>query len=167
MKLEQLIKKTDYYYVNSDLTSANFPKPKKIETKNWKMITIDKMMTIEEVLAEIKRQGCRPGNIWELAEWANNHREKVPKEKSYVALGSVWEDSYGDHWVPYVNAHSGGGFSFSLGHFEVGWRDDGCLLCFCDKSLDTGKLGKELDSLTLEKAITQVEEALTILKSLR
>lgn len=149
MTLEQLIKKTDYYFVNDNFTSANFPKPKKIETKNWKMITIDKRMTSEEVLAEIKRQGCRPGNVWELAEWANNHREEVPKGKWYVALGSPWKDSLGGHGMPSVGARSAGVFNFGLGGFESVWDEDDAFFSFCDPSLDTGKLGKELDSLTL------------------
>lgn len=147
--LEQLIKKSDYYYVNPNITSENFPKPKKIATTRAKIIKINKPSSSQEVLDEIKRQGYRPANIWELAEWANKHREEMDKVTWMIVLGQTWVDSGGNHGVPYVGAYSDGDFRFDLARFEDGWSDDLCLLCFCDNNLDTLKIGNELDSLTL------------------
>lgn len=149
--LEQLIKKSDYYYVNSNLTSKNFPKPDIIETTGAKIIKMSKSVSSQEILNEIKRQGCRPANAWELAEWASKHRKEMDKGTYMVAFGQMCLDSDGDHGVPGVNAYSDGGFGFDLGYFEFDWSGGGAFLCFCDKniSLDTLKIGNELDSLTL------------------
>lgn len=130
MKLEQIIKKSEWYYVNSELTSENFPKPDLIETTGAKIIKMGKPFSSQEALDEIKRQGCRPANVWELAEWANEHREEMDKETWIVALGQIWKDSDGDHGVPFVYRHSDGDFRFNLGYFEGPWDGGGCLLGF-------------------------------------
>lgn len=166
--LKKLLEKKDWYYINNDITDQNFPLPEKIETKNWKIITLDKAMTSNEILAEIKKQGCRPANCWELLMWANNHREEVPKGKWYIGLGQLWYDG-GHRRVPYVRAHSGGDFEFVLGYFEDGWDDDDCLLCFCDekiKPLDTLTPGNDSDYLTLSEQIRFLEQRVKKLESL-
>lgn len=157
-KLENIIKRTGYYYVNSDLNTKNFPIPKTIQTKNWKIITIDKSMSSQECLDKIKAEGCRPANAYELALWSKNHREEVPKVKWYIALGQTWfADGY--HRVPSVSAHSDGDFGFGLGHFGGVWGGDGAFLCFCDSTLSLGHSKvQNLDSLTLR--IKNLEEKL-------
>lgn len=135
-KLENIIKKSDYYYVNSDLNSANFPIPDKMETEGWKIITIDKFFSSQEALDKIKAEGCRPANVYELALWLESHREEMKKGTWLLALGQLWYDG-GDHRVPCVYARSDGDFEFDLGLFEGDWSDDVCLLCFCDTDLGT------------------------------
>lgn len=134
--LEDIIKKSKWYYTNDNLTTKNFPIPKTIETENWKLITLDIWTSSKECLQKIKDAGCRPANAYELALWANNHREEVPKGKWYVAFGQTCFID-GDHRVPGVGAYSGGGFDFDLGSFEDDWDSNDVLLCFCDKELDT------------------------------
>lgn len=159
--LEDIINQSEYYYVNSNLTTANFPIPDTIETENWKIITIDKTMTSEEALAKIKAEGYRPANAYELAIWSNNHRDEVPKRKWYIALDQLW---YGDghHWIPYVRAYSDGGFEFRLGRFGLALCDGLCLLCFCDSTLALGHSDKVLDTLTLKTSIENIVPTLTI-----
>ena len=149
--LEQLINKKDFYYVNENLTTANFPAPEKIQTENWKIIKIDRTMTSEEVLAKIKSEGCRPANVYELATWFNSNKEKIEKGTWLVALGQTAKIG-GYRGVPNVNRNSDGDFKFNLGHFEGDWGDDDCLLCFCDSSTLPLSTSEE-SSLTLESAI--------------
>lgn len=134
------------YYQNPNLTSKNFPKPKKIRTENYKFITIPKSYSSQEALEEIKKQGCTPANIWELTELAK--QGKLEKGNWYVAFGQTWTDSDGYHRVPFVFAHSDGDFRFLLGFFESDWDSGHVLLCFCDLSSDTQNL-KNSDTLFL------------------
>lgn len=165
-KLETLFKKYDnIYYKNSDLTEENFPTPKVTQTKNWKIIKMTKSFSSQEALDEIKKQGCRPANLYELLEWAKDNQEK---NQWVIALGQIWTDAVGNHMVPYVYRDSDGDFGFSLGIFEDDWSDDYCLLCFCDEStqaLSTSET-QPSDSLTLESAIKICKEAgLTVTKT--
>lgn len=144
--LEKIIKEKEWYYVNSNITSKNFPKPKVIETEGARIIKMKGYFTSQQALDEIKRQGCRPANAWELALF---DREKIEKGSWLIAVGQLWRDSNGYHRVPHVLAFSDGGFSFGLGFFVPDWDSLLCLLAFCDKTLDTKKLEKEFDSLSL------------------
>lgn len=131
--LETLFKKYEgkIYYRNPDITEENFPLPAKIQKENWKLIKINRTMTTQEVLAEIKRQGCRPGNLYELLEWAKDNQEKGTY---VVALGQIYKDSGGFRRVPHVHAYSDGDFEFNLGYFEDVWPDGDAFFCFCDDS---------------------------------
>ncbi len=164
-KLEQLINKKDYSYVNNSLTTENFPIPEKIRTEGWKLIEIKNSFSSKEALDEIKKQGCTPANAYELALWSESHRQEIKKGTGVIALGQLWfSDGY--RRVPCVGANSDGGFGFDLGYFGIGWGGDYCLLCFCDLelgTLDTSK--KDSDTLTLSRAIEICKEAgLTVTK---
>lgn len=164
--LKKLLAQKDWIYVNPNITDKNFPLPGKIETENWKIITMPKScFTSQEALDEIKRQSCRPANCWEFITWANTYRDEIPKGKWYVALGQLWY-GVGYHRVPYVHASSDGVFEFCLGRFEDDWNDDYCLLCFCDKTspLALGNSEKSLDSLTLEKRVKELEDKMSKLQ---
>ena len=131
MDLIKEIKKLNTYYVNSNITNNNFPEPKEIRTGNWKVIKMTKSFSSQEALDEIKKQGCRPANIYELVSLA----PQLEKGKSYIAFGSKYIDSDGDRGVPYVHTRADGVFKFDLGRFEVDFDDGGCLLCLCDSTL--------------------------------
>jgi len=128
--LKQLLTKKKWYYINGNITEANFPRPKKIETKNPQIIKLEKTMTSQECLDLINSKGMRPANIWELLEYVNTH--KLEKNKYLIAFGSQWVDSDGRHCMPFVFRRSDGGFEFFLGDFEVDWGDVHYLLVFCD-----------------------------------
>lgn len=158
-KLEDIIKRTEYYYVNSDLNSKNFPIPDTIQTENWKLIRMDTSFTSQEALDKIKTEGCRPANAYELALWSESHRQELDKSKwEYaIALGQLWYGG-GDRRVPCVGAYSVCDFGFSLGRFGLDWDGGGCLLCFCDLPSDTLALGKQpSDSLTLAPEIIELK----------
>lgn len=153
--LEEIIKQKEWYYVNSNLTTAHFPLTT-TETKNPKIITMSKYFSSQECLDEIKRQGCRPAMAWELANWAVSHRDEMKKGTSMLAFGQLWVDG-GDHGVPCVSALSGGGFKFGLGCFGGGWDDDYCLLCFCDPALSTSDTQKDSAPLTLSPEFDPID----------
>lgn len=152
-KLQELIGKKKWYYVNRDITEANFPVPKTIQTEGTKLITFKKPFSSEEALAEIRRQGYRPANIYELLEYINDN--EIEKGTYIIAFGSEFRDSDGDHRVPRVDAHSAGDFEFFLGLFGPGWHSGSVVLCFCDEISESLNLKKDnsLDTLTLERAI--------------
>jgi len=151
--LEKLINKKDFCYVNGDLTIANFPAPEKIQTEGWKIIKLNKGVPSEEALAEIKAQGCRPANVYELVTWVNSHKEEIEKGTWLVALGQTAKIDY--HRVPHVYRYSGGDFRFDLGYFGNDWHDDYYLLCFCDESTQP-LTTLETSPLTLEQMIGKV-----------
>lgn len=158
-KIEDIIKRTEYYYVNSGLNSENFPIPDDIETENWKLIEMEKSFSSQEALDRIKSEGCRPANVYELALWSEKHRDEIQKGRYVLAFGQLWRDSDGYLRIPCVSARSSGDFYFSLGHFEYDWSQDDILLCFCDKkSSDTLPLDSNLYSLTLR--IEKIEKNL-------
>lgn len=167
-KLENLAKeKEGYYHVNSNITSQNFPQPEIVEINGWKLIEINKHFSSEETLAEIKRQGCRPANIYELALWKQIHEKTIQKLRCYVALGQLWYDD-GNHRVPYVYTYSDGDFDFDLGIWGDSWNDGDCLLCFCDKTygdtLGINPLGVKI--LSLGDRVRQLEEDMIKIKKI-
>lgn len=154
--LESLIKKEYWYYVNSNLTTDNFPLTT-TETDNPKIIKMSKSFSSQEALDEIKRHGCRPATAWELAQWSVNHRDEIKKGTYIIALGQLWQDSDGHHGVPRVIAYSDGDFDFDLGCFENDWHSDYCLLAFCDPALRNLDTQKSFDPLTLSQLFEQVQ----------
>ncbi len=158
LPIEKLIKDTKSYYVNSNLTSANFPIPKKIETEGGKMMMIDRPMSSEEVLEKMKKEGLRPATVYELAHWILNEKN-IPRNKYYVAFGSQWTDAAGDRRVPFVCVDSVGGFGWYLGCFEGVWTDGIAFFGFRDSTLELSTLEtKNLDILNLETRVSNIEK---------
>jgi len=153
--LDSLLK--GYSYINSNIIEANFPRPEKIETEGWKLIKMEKIATSEEVLAEIKNQGCRPANLWELALWKKNNEKSIERPSWTVAFGQIWTDADGHHRVPHVHCDSDGDFEFNLGYFEDVWFDGDAFLCFCDQNVEPKTL-KSSDTLVLENRVKALEE---------
>lgn len=155
--LKDLLK--DYYYVNPNINENNFPLPEKIETENWKIIRPGKSFNSEEALEMIKKEGCRPANIYELALFKRNHPEEFKPYEWMLAFGQIWQDSSGYRGVPYVSADSDDDFDFGLGYFGIDWYGGHVLLCFCDlKTSETKALKKSSDTLTLESRVFELEK---------
>lgn len=139
MTLSQLIKKVKFFYVNSDITDANFP-PQSIQETGWKIIRFDHFFSSEEALAEIKKQGCRPANIYELAYLQDEYGLKLEDYEWLLALGSSWKDVDGDHGVPYVFRRLDGDWDLDLDGFGGGWSGDNGVLVFTEKENAKEKL---------------------------
>ena len=158
MKLESLIKKAKFDYVNSNITAANFPAPKTINT-DFKLFHFDKYISSEDAIKEMEREGYSPANIYELLSWKEwNDKDVV------VALGSVagfgggrcvaclgWDDS-----LRYLDLYNFGGVWIG------GWRFLGV------RNSSTLKSSSSLSSGTLilkkigevKRLVEEIEQAL-------
>lgn len=163
--IEQLTKK-GYYYVNSSITTANFPIPETVETEGYTILRFEKSFSSQEAIDRIKAEGLRPANIHELALLKENHPELWPKGKwsSLIAFGSTWTDAGGGLGVPRVDADVGGGFGFDLDRFAGDWSSSYALVAFCDNqpsdTLPLSESPQALNSLELtdELAISHLKK---------
>lgn len=155
-----------YYYVNSEITEKNFPIPKDLKLpEHCKIIKMDKPFLSAEALERIKKEGCRPGTIWELALLKQERPELWPSGQwsSIVAFGTDFTDAGGDHRVPLVHAYAGGDFEFRLGYFGYGWNAVHCLVCFCD-SQHSDALAFKSDLGSFDPSALTEEMAIELLK---
>lgn len=157
--IKEFIKSKKWYYVNSNITSENFPKPKTIRTEGAELVKLEKYTSSEDCLELIKSKGLRPANIYELMAYVAN--TDIEPSTFLVAFGSDYTDSDGLHRVPRVYRYSGGDWGFSLGRFESDWGSGFVLLCFCDQTSESSTLSTDesSDSLTLTAAIEIVKNA--------
>jgi len=132
--------KTTYFY-NDALISQNFAKAtnKLVPGKTYKVkiFPILRTVTSEDCIAFLKKQnavlvgGQGATLVYDLA------KDKLPKGKWTISFDekvSLFEDACGDHFVPYIDAHTDGNFEFGLVGFWWDWTSNFCLLCFCDLS---------------------------------
>ena len=155
MTLESLIKKNKFDWVNSDIVSKNFPSQGKV----WNMCLVDfkKTVTTEEAIKLLEEQGYRPATVYELLTWSQknwNGKDLV------VALGSVWQNLYGNRFCPYLYRYG------SERNLSLYWIDDDfserCRFAAVRKSLDTPTLGtsEPLDPLVSISLPYSIVEAL-------
>lgn len=147
--LERLIKARKFDWVNPDITSANFP-PQEIR-KDFKLFHFDRVMTSKEAIAEMKKEGYEPANIYELLNWKDwNGKDFV------VALGSGWRDPHGRRRVPYL------GLWLGERKLNLSWLDDRWFArCrfLAVRALPSDSLETSTSTLTLEEAINKVKSA--------
>lgn len=136
---DKVIKKEKFYYVNSDITAANFPVIS-TEIENWKLIRPGKRFTSQEAIDMMKAEGCRPATAYELLLWKQLHGDELKDWEYCLAFGQTYTDSDGDHRVPRVYRGSDGDWRFYLGYFGRDWGGDYCLLCFEEISTKIIKL---------------------------
>lgn len=148
--IEELTK-NGYYYVNNNITNNNFPAPESFETEAYRFIPLEKYASSEECLKIIKKAGCRPSTIHELALLKENHPEEFVRGKWHLAIGSVWTDAVGRRKVPGVLASADGDFMFRLGDWDGGWFAGLVLVCFCDKK-PSGALALDEDLGSLDSS---------------
>ncbi len=142
-RLNSLIKKWKFNYVNSSINDKLFLPPEEVSDNiEYKLFSFNKIISSEEVIKEIKKEGFNPANIYELLLWKNwNNNDWV------IALGSVTE-VYGDRGVPYLDGHDSER-RLSLSWFGDGWNAHYRFLGVRNLSSDTKKL-KSSDTLSLE-----------------
>ena len=83
--LKILIDACSFDYISPAITDENIPddgRRGKVEIKNF-----GKYMTSEQVIAELKKDNCRPATVHELFSYLKDNKEK---DKWLVALGSVF-----------------------------------------------------------------------------
>ncbi|OGN09908.1 MAG: hypothetical protein A3C64_00915 [Candidatus Yanofskybacteria bacterium RIFCSPHIGHO2_02_FULL_41_12] len=117
--LQRMIANGKYDYVNSDITSGNFP-----TTGNGKqevvveLVHFGRDMASDAVLKEFEARGLCAATLPELLAFGTTHPEKQ-REFPIVALGSAWQFRDGDRGVPYLY---GVGLRRGL---DLYWDDDG------------------------------------------
>lgn len=98
---KEMISAGSYDSVNSDITEKHFARDKKEgkEKVDPELIHLDKQMSSEAVLAELKHRGYRPATLSELLAFGSTYKNEQRKYP-IVALGSVWRYWSGDRRVP-------------------------------------------------------------------
>ncbi len=137
----------EFYYYNSDITDKNFKKPTRVlkpgdrlHVRAFKQIVPGRTTSEERMAFLATQKAVHTGAQGATLVWEQK-RDQLPKGKWYCSFDEKdrLPDLDGYHRVPYVGAHSGGGFDLGLGGFESGWDDGGVLLCFCDVEPAAGK----------------------------
>ena len=102
LSVESLVAQGKYDWKSSYITSKNFSTTRKGEaTLNLELVPLNQVLTSEEVIAELKKQGLRPAELHELLAFGAKYPDEQ-KKYLIVALGSVWRDWSGDRGVAYL-----------------------------------------------------------------
>ena len=107
--LEEMIAAGKYDYVNSEITSINFPIPSdKSGSKNPEAIILhfNKRIDTEKLLKILNRKGFRPGTLPELLAFGAKYPEAQIRHW-VIALGSSWQDSGGGRRVVWLGGGVG------------------------------------------------------------
>jgi hypothetical protein len=152
-KLESFFKPLKLDYISSGITDKNFPddgRRGKVE-----ILHFNKIISSEDAIVEMKKQGMRPATLQEVLLWAKNWNRK----DSIVSLGALWANPDGGRYVPVLSEWRRGRL-LHLYWFEYVWNAH-YRFAAVREPLDSGKLGasKSLESriLELEKFKARVE----------
>lgn len=110
--VDQLINEAKLNYVNSSVTSENFPiTDKGISKIDIKLINFSKATEFKEILRKVKKRNFVPISISELLAFSESFPE-VQREFPIVAPGTVWKGNIDR--VPVLWGGSGGRSLFLL-----------------------------------------------------
>ncbi len=128
-ELQALIKKGNFRYVDSDITTANFPDPPVGEASppngqagigvktDFKLYHFDRLISSDDAIKEMEKEGYRPANLREFLRYTEKEWNGWD---AVIALGQTWQGSYRYSYVPCAwNGRSGRGLS--LDWFASGW----------------------------------------------
>ncbi len=102
-----LIKAGNYNFVNPSITSVNFPLNAEGKTGDEAFILhFDRMVTSEQAIAEMDKQGLCPATITHALAFGAQHPEEQRKYP-IIFLGSSWMDSDGGRFVPCLGVGDG------------------------------------------------------------
>lgn len=122
--LVQMIKAGKYEWVNNGITAEHFSiEGEGTQEKEVVLFHFNKVMTSDNVITEMKKQGFRPARIEELLALGEFHPD-VQRQFPVVALGSAWPDPESNRGIPYLS-WDGFGSSLDLNWFGHEWRG-GC-----------------------------------------
>ena len=155
--LQNLIESLKLGYINKDITNENFPDDGRLLTDS-KVFDFNKLISSEEAIAEMKKDGYIPANLREMLFWAKDNWDN----KNWVtALGSVYRHWHVGRGVPWL-WRDAGGRGLYLGAFADGW-DDGFRFLAVRESAALGHL--EVGSLeSLEARLLELEKDMEKIK---
>lgn len=114
------VKLGNYNWVNSDITSKNFPTTRTGKAEVVvKLIHFNRYISTNKALRELDRMGYRPAELHELIAFGAKYPD-VQREFPIVALGSVWRGRFGYRYVPSLFG-SGSERDFDLDWVGCGW----------------------------------------------
>lgn len=118
--LADMIKAGKYDLVDSYINAKRFPlKGKGKHELNATLFHFNRYIKSDDAIAEMDRQGYRPGRIEELLALGEKYPD-LQKEFSIVALGSVWRIRPNDHCVPSL-LWDESGRNLGIVSFNDGW----------------------------------------------
>ncbi len=122
LSVEAAVKLGRYDWTNSDIADKNFPTTRtgKAEVA-VELIHFNRVISIKDALSELDKMGYRPAELHELLALGEKYPD-VQREFPIVALGSVWQDLFGDRYVPYLDRH-GSKRDLYLNWIEVDWNE--------------------------------------------
>jgi hypothetical protein len=117
--VEDGVKAGRYDWVNSDITSLNFPTKRKGRAEVvMELVHFNRYISNDGALRELDRMGYRPAELHELLAFGEKYFE-VQLEFPVVALGFVWRGRGGGRFVPYLFRDG------SKRYLYLGWIGDG------------------------------------------
>ena len=120
LTVERLIRDGRYDWVNSDITSHNFPSSEKGKAAvDVFLVNFDRNISSEDAIREMGVQGLRPASLKELLALGVVY-PNLQRENPIVALGSTWRYPGGSLNVPYLDGHVLDRY-LRLGWFEGDW----------------------------------------------
>lgn len=132
--LAEVVAAGKYSYSNDNITEENFPtdkgdpevvgNPTGVNVTQAVLVHLDRVAKGDDVLAGLERQGLRPGTMFELAHFGEQHPE-VQRQFPVVALGSVWADPDGRRCVGCLwedGGHQGLGLGWYVGRWGASDR---------------------------------------------
>lgn len=122
-----------YDKVNSNITGSNFPvRPALFTTEGSKLFRFKRGMTMAQVEAAIRAEGCEPDPIEKLLAYGAAHPEE---QRKYLIVGggSWWVSPLGDRFVPYLCERD------RERHVSLLWGGPKDQCCECFRFLASGK----------------------------
>ena len=124
--LSEMIAAGRYDWSNIGIIEKNFPRTKQagIEDISLHLFRFGRPLLTDEVIHELDRAGFRPATLEELLA-LGARKPDLQRGFLIIALGSVWEDPYGDLTAPYLRSY-GVGRQLNLGDIaSIRW-DNSC-----------------------------------------
>jgi hypothetical protein len=100
MNVEEAVRLGKYDWVNSSITSQNFPTTRKGKTElRMELIHFDRWISTRKALKGLDRRGYRPAELHELLTLGAQYPD-LQREFPIVALASVWQSPNGNRKAP-------------------------------------------------------------------
>ncbi len=119
--LAEMIETGKYDWVNDNITTEHFAVEG--DDKHEVVVTLfhfNRYIELDEVIAEMEKQGFRQVNIAELLAFGEQHPE-VQRDFPIVGLGSVWRRPNGHCYVPCLSGRWAGERRLPLDWLGSGW----------------------------------------------
>jgi hypothetical protein len=147
MSLADMIATGNYAWKNDDVTSEHFPvSGTGVVTIELEIVHLDGYFRTAEVMGHLNANGLRPADVKEFSTYISSEQvwrclasrglrparieellafgatfPKVQLEHAVICFASVWRDSYGESYLPYLTCGRRG---FDLVRYNEIWSDE-------------------------------------------